>query len=137
MPRNRAPVECLTFADGRDHRRRDHRADAGDRHDVGAVLLGAADLFDLARDILDPFVQPEPVAIEPNPDAAHPGRYLIPSLFEYRLEGVLQRPTPRPDGDALFDQEGPNLADGGRAPRNQPCPDPMQGLKVELILVLL
>lgn len=137
MPRNRGPAECLAFADRRDHRRRDHRLDAGYRHDVGAVLFGAADLFDFARNILDPFVQPEPVAIEPDQDAAHPGRYLIPSLFEDRLEGILQPPQPRPYSDARFDQEGPDLVDGGRAPRNRACPDPVQGLKVELLLVLL
>ena len=69
-PRGKVPtlVESLPLANGRDHCRRDHRTDPGDGHDVGAVLFRAADLLDLARDVLDPFVQPKPVAIEPDQD---------------------------------------------------------------------
>ena len=37
----------------------------------------------------------------------------------------------------LLDQEDPDLVDGGRAPRNQPDPASVQGLKVELIRIFL
>ena len=73
----------------------------------------------------------------PDQNAAHWKQYLIPSLVEGCLEGILRCAQPRPDGDALFDQHSPDLVGGGGAPRNQSCPNPMQGLKVEPIMIFL
>lgn len=46
----------FALADRGDQRGRDHWADAGDRHDVRAILLGFADFHDLCRDRVDPLV---------------------------------------------------------------------------------
>jgi len=82
--------EVAAPADRRDHGRRNHRSDAGDRHDVRAVLFRAADLLDLGRYGGNPVIDPEPVAVEPDQDAPHAGRDLVASLFEDRLEGIPQ-----------------------------------------------
>ena len=130
-------VKGVTLADGRNHRCRDQRANARDRHSIGTVLFRATDVFDLPGNGLYPLIQPQPVAVEPGQNGAHSRRYLVLTFIEDRQERALQSSQPFAHGDALFNQKGPDLVDRRRPAGHQSRPHPMQRLQVQLILALL
>src|SRR5579871_5718587 len=74
-------LECLTSADGGHHGGRDQRADTGHAREAPAVGFLVADLLDLARKGLDPFIETNPVFVQTSNQAAHSSRYLVSPLL--------------------------------------------------------
>ncbi len=91
----------------------------------------------ISGDGLYPFVQPQPVTIEPVQQGTHARRALILRLFKDLRKRTLQGLQPFAHRDALFDQKRSDLIDRCRATGHQIRPDPMQSLQIQLILALL
>lgn len=138
-----AAIECLAVANGRDHRGRNHRTDTWDRHDFGAILLGATDLFDLAETVSIRWSIHSQSPKRPNRmlrirgDISSRRSSRILSFVQDPLERSLRRPDAWAHGDPLFYKECPDLVDRRGATRDKPRLNPMQGLKVDLVLGLL
>jgi hypothetical protein len=72
-----------------------------------------------------------PPLVQANNQAAHSGRYLVLTVLQDRQKGVAQSSRSSPHRDALLDQEGTDLIDCRRPPRNQAGAHAMQGLEIE------
>jgi len=114
-----AAVEGLAPADGRDQRRGDDRPHARDGSQITAMSLALSDFGDLGGDAVDAGLEPHPVVMQIEDDMAHPRRDLVTSFVEQGQQGVADGAQAFADGDALLDQEGPDLVDGGGATRGE------------------
>src|SRR5262245_39051016 len=132
-----AAIERFTGADGSDDGGRDQRPDAGHAHHTDAVDLALADLLDLLGDCLNALVEPKPVSMETDDQIAHARRDLVLAVLENIEQRVAQCARSRPNGDALLDEEGPDLVVRCRPSRHQSAAHPVAGLQIQLLLALL
>jgi hypothetical protein len=76
-------------------------------------------LNDLIGHRVNALFESMPILVEAREQRLHPWRHFLGTLAQNRFERDAQRAWARAHGDALLNQEGADLIDGGRATRDQ------------------
>jgi hypothetical protein len=109
------------------------RADAGNAHQPLATGILTRNSLDLARQTLDPLVEPAPVASQILDDPNHAGRQDIRGCSQDARQLGAQEALSLPHSNAALQQEGADLIDDAGALTDQPLSHPVQRLQIELI----
>jgi hypothetical protein len=127
------PFELPTIADSDDQSGRTERADAPDRGQALRHFVGPRQVFNLAVEAQDAGFQSPIVIHQAGASDRMAGVRSFASFSRAVAISSLRRPAPPAHRNAVFKAERPDLVAERRPVRDNPLPDPMQRLQIDLL----